>query len=84
MGGILDYVGSMRSNDLLVSWLMGNAVLIGIFLIVAATIAAATKTDWDNKIISGIRRALFFAAPDMKIPDVAGKTIKGGPDEPTT
>ena len=84
MGGILDYIVAMRSNDPLVSWLMGNAVLIGMMLVVGATIAAATKADWDNKIVNGIRRALFFAAPEMKLPDVEATTDKGESDEPTT
>lgn len=64
----------MRTNDGIVSWLLGNAVLIGGILYYGRMRAKRTPGKEDDSYWSGLQGLFSFMAPKMKLP----------PDEPAT
>jgi hypothetical protein len=74
MGPVLKSFAAMRTNDGIVSWLLGNAVLIGGILYYGRMRAKRTPDKKDDNFWSGLQGMFSFMAPKMKLP----------PDEPTT
>lgn len=78
-------IANMRSNDGIVSWLLGNAVLIGGILYYGRMRAKRTPGKEDDNFWSGLQGMFSFMAPKMKLPpDETITEEREGQDEQTT
>jgi hypothetical protein len=68
MGSVLKSFAAMRTNDGIVAFLMGNAVLIGGIIFWGRSRAKTTKGKKDDNFWSGLQGMFSFMAPKMKLP----------------
>ena len=67
--GILSKIWVMSTNIGIVAFLTNNAILIGMFFVLANGLARSTPWGWDNILVRIFRNALTFAKPDFPLPE---------------